>query len=652
LNELELETLVVRLTGDGSSYQRMLQQAQTQAQTSATAIEGASKRIESFAGGMQSFAAGALTALSALGASQFLRNAFNLFKEQETGMMRLSTAIQATGRNAKAVIADYEAFASGIERATLTTKGHTLALVAQAELRGITGEAAKKAVENAIALAKATGQDVDSMMHMSIAMAEGNTHMIQRALHLHNIRDPQLLQVKINEMLAKGMAIATAETQTSAGALQRLGHDVERITKQFGGLVAQGVRPVIEAYTWLAEKFQGLDVQTKTIIITVAALVAGILLLPYVASTAALVLSTVFSPVVLVVAAVGIAVGALINKAGGVAEAWRAVRAAGEAAWEWIGPVREEVMELFGTIWTTGKEVWIELRDFVTAAWDTMIGGATVSWSSIRDTVRDAIIAMEFSIKNWRLTVQLVWTNIKLAATIALEFCRDAVVFFVATATGAMAALKEFFVAAWKNIRGVVTGESVNMADAMQREFRRAHDGVIEMMGGGDLSNSQRIRGELRELTTEYNQAFNEFRNRRLGIAESTMLTGRDADAHVRAYRDFGSRAGISMTQAFKHEAGKMDAALFGSAEAMSRLAAQKDKFVSLTGTVGGVAGAAVAGAAAAAPAVTVASVASSVPSDGQVRELLRRIAIATEKSADKKDTNPLDGVTVSQGTF
>src|SRR5262249_29209488 len=109
---LELENLVVRLTGD-------------QEQLKAT--------IDSAMESVRGFAEKATGALEAFGAFEFLKKAFEQFQEQEGVTIRLKAAIEANGEAVESTFEKYEQFAKEMKELTATGKDTTLGLLQQAE---------------------------------------------------------------------------------------------------------------------------------------------------------------------------------------------------------------------------------------------------------------------------------------------------------------------------------------------------------------------------------------------------------------------------------------------------------------------------------------------------------------------------------------
>ncbi len=93
MNEVELETLVANLEGDGSSYEHMLDQAQHSVDKAAEHVEVASKKIEHFGETMRGFTEKAVAAVEIFGAGDWFKEAFSAFEHVEEVHIRLNAVL-------------------------------------------------------------------------------------------------------------------------------------------------------------------------------------------------------------------------------------------------------------------------------------------------------------------------------------------------------------------------------------------------------------------------------------------------------------------------------------------------------------------------------------------------------------------------------
>lgn len=265
MNESELERMVVRIAGDGSDYQKMLKDAEGATKDTAKAVEDAGKKIEGAEQSLNHFASAAANAVVALGGLALLKDALGNFQEAEDIAVRLSAALEANGRDVEALTADYSDFAATLERTTTAEDDGIIKLLQTAETMGITGEAAKRAAKNAIALEGALGIDAQSAIRMTTALEQGHAEMLGRFIPaLRGIQDETEQAAKAQEILAKMFGAAEATAKTSSGAMKNLSRDFGNMLEDIGAVVATAIRPFIDALSQLVAMLRELPGWVKT----------------------------------------------------------------------------------------------------------------------------------------------------------------------------------------------------------------------------------------------------------------------------------------------------------------------------------------------------------------------------------------------------
>lgn len=275
-----LTNLVVRLTGDGSSYEAMMDRAQSSTTSAADNIESAANRAE---GSIKNFANSAVAALAVLGAGALGKEALGNFQEAESIGIKLNAVLEANGRNVQALTADYTDFAVALEKSTVMEDDAILKLATMAETMRTTGEATKQAVKGAIAIAAVNDGAAESYIRFTAALARGDTEtamsMARMIPQLRGIKNETVFLAEAEKLLTVGMKAAEAEMKSSAGQLKVLRRDWGNMLEDFGKVVAVGLKPVVE---WLAKGtawLRGLSDEAKQNITIVAALVAGLVAL-------------------------------------------------------------------------------------------------------------------------------------------------------------------------------------------------------------------------------------------------------------------------------------------------------------------------------------------------------------------------------------
>lgn len=284
-NEAELESIVVRILGDGSSFQTMMKQAVQSAQQSASAVQVAGQQIEQIRSGLVGFASTALTALSGYGMTTSLMGAFDKFSELERNTLKFNAVLEFNKRNVKETTDEYKRFTEQIMQVTTLSKGEIMSLLKRAETMGFTGAKAEQLAKASIGLGAASEMSAESAMSMVIALERGNTQMLRRIPALRGIHDQQQLVAKANELMNLGLKEEAALAQTAPVQLERLKKAFGGVTMEVGGLVSQALTPLVKMLTQAVDRFKALAPETRTYIAYVSGLVLVLLALPTMYST-------------------------------------------------------------------------------------------------------------------------------------------------------------------------------------------------------------------------------------------------------------------------------------------------------------------------------------------------------------------------------
>jgi hypothetical protein len=310
--ENELESMVVRLVGDGSQYVKMLQDAKKQTQHSVPVMEQLFTRLEATA-------KSALGVIASLGVGVGLWSSFEKAAEAERAMVKLEAAIEGNGGAVRRTTEDYVKFAKAMSETTLITKGETLAMLKKAEAFGLTGEKAKLAAQQAIQLGAAGDVDAESALRVTAALNKGDVeramHMARMIPQLRGIHDSTEFLTTVNRLFAMGQKTLTAEMETSSGQLEHMEHQLKAVTKELGATLAIGIKPAIVFAKDLVEGFTKLDASTKKIVIGTVAMTAAMAALAHTApivyaQIVRLTIAMSANPYLAVAAAVVVAAGA------------------------------------------------------------------------------------------------------------------------------------------------------------------------------------------------------------------------------------------------------------------------------------------------------------------------------------------------------
>jgi hypothetical protein len=445
MTETELERIVVRLVGDGTSYQAMMQQAAKSSEDTAKQVQDAGKKIEGMRSALVGFAGQALGALGAFGVASSLRGAFESFSKLEEGQIRLRNIIVATGQALDPTITRFLRFAGAITETTNVTKGEVMMLLQRATAMGLNAEQSEKVSRNAIALAGITGRDAGGMIRIAAAIERGNYQMARRVLGLQGVKDETELVRIVNNMMTAGMRTQTEFAETAAGKLERLGRAFKFMGTEIGGIVATAIMPFIQQIQKAVEWFKALDPFTKQATTAFVGLAIGMRSV----GPTLLMLKSILGPLLpllqglpaamlgpwgLVAAGVAVAIVEL----GGIKATWQAVYDAAMRAWKytklymqefisWAQPIFNAFGNFMVAVWNSvvdvSQAVWSRITSTVTTAINVVRFGfaglsrnATMSWNEIRDVIVEAMLRAEWIVRNFGQSWDIAVTATALAA--------------------------------------------------------------------------------------------------------------------------------------------------------------------------------------------------------------------------------------------
>ncbi len=618
--ETELERIVVRLIGDGSSFNMMMQKAVGVTQKATTQMITALNRVEGFANTL-------LGAFGTLGVASSLRGAFDQFAKLERGQIRLNAIIETNGGDVAALTAQYRGVAEAISAVTLNTKGEIMALFQQAEAQQFSGEAAENVVRNSVALAGATGQSAESMLRVAAMIQRGHPEFAKRVLGLRGVADGTALVDAINRRMAGGMAVAQAEFNSASGRMERLGRSLKSVGVEVGGLIAGAILPLVDFVQKLTEQFKLLDQQTKNTVYKIFGITLAFLSLGPVKS----VLMGLLGPIISLVHYLTITLPLLaLNTAAWVI--WKSVVIAfGVAASVVNGVIAvfSATVSLLSTVLSFTTAGFVALFAVIGgAAFFAIVGGFQVIKSLLSEisTLTRAVGDSFQSLSGMSEPLGAVtdvfneWVdlgkNVLAAARVDLPAAWD---LLAASATLAVAQVKNLWPPLWDYIKAgfvLVTDFIKDRLSRVATEFTKNIQGVISSVstvikvmqtagnlfigGSAAVATSQLEEIEqVSETLTESLDALGEamaaiqfqtpgesidVANAREAVsmaqAQVEAITNRLARPAERAGRVIGS----GINKGIKGELQKFDAALFGTAEALARIEDYVDTYHGLKG--------------------------------------------------------------------
>lgn len=465
----EVESIVVRLTGDGSQYRQMMSQAQVGTKSLGKDFGTLQHEVDGFGRALSRFGEAAVAAVGLNYLRGLLNQAFDAFAEAEMIGLKLTATLEANGRQVDETREQYERFAATMEDLTTQEDDAILSMLAMAETFEVTGTAAQEAVRNATSLAAVTGGQAESYIRLTAALAKGDTEQAMRFARmvpqLRGIKDQTEFVTRATQLFASGQKAATAEMQSASGVLKLLHRDFGNMLEDVGKIIAEGLKPLVDFGRQAIATIRALDDQTKRfltiILLTTTALLSvgpvislfgttGLPLLRMMGDAFQIVyfmIVSLFTPIktltalwgvltavmtpqlLLVYAAIGLValgIGLFITRMGGIKPALTAVKDFAYRAWASISSFAIDAWEKTKTAVNTFLEwfrpIWLATAMLARTAWNLVVEYAGIAWDYI---VVGAEATVVFLGNVWRRMfgdVQINWTSIR-------DFIRDTILF-------------------------------------------------------------------------------------------------------------------------------------------------------------------------------------------------------------------------------
>lgn len=242
--EQVVDSMLVKLRGDGTEHEKMWQEAQRSMMAGAKAAQRSAQIMENAFSLIKA-------ALPIALIKQTFSKAVGAFSEAEEVSLKLKATLEGNGRAVDALMGDYQKFAESMQRVTRLDDDAVLGLLQVAETMGLTGDAAKRAAQNAIGLAAARGIDAKSALRMTAALEQGRAEMLQRYFPaLRNIKDQSKKVAQAHELLGKTFGVAKASAQGMAGQSDQLSNALGNLWEDLGEVLVEFVKPMV---SWLKD---------------------------------------------------------------------------------------------------------------------------------------------------------------------------------------------------------------------------------------------------------------------------------------------------------------------------------------------------------------------------------------------------------------
>lgn len=621
MNEVELETLVGKLEGDGSSYQHMLDQAQHSVDACAEHVDSASKRIEGFGKNMRGFTEKAIAAVEVFGAGHWFKEAFEQYEEAEAVGIRLNAVLEVNGRDVEKLKAEYTEYAEQLQETTTLEDDHILKLFQKAEGFRVTGDAAKRAVRDAAGLAAYTGQSEEAMLRLSAAMARGDVKGAMRFARLvpelRGIKNASEFAQQYEKLVQTGMKVSGELAETAGGRIKQLRVAWGNLLEVLGEAVSTVITPVLTGLREFTKWFGNLDKATQVVLLALPALIALLATLPFIfgaiSTIAAPFLAILMNPVFLIAAA---GVGVLVYQLGGFAKTWELVKTAALSAWDWIKrktnefvtwvyPIWQAVDSLFSKgwgyikmyasqAWEWVKKEWAEVESFFADLWSVVSDNTEVTWKEIQEYIQNGFLVAEFALDHFSEIMELAWTTAQFGAE---AFRADMEYLFTTTIptyldwfadhwkevlygvwnfqNEVMQNLVENLVNVFSNLDDLISGK-VSLGDIwkpLQTSLEKTLSTLPEIADRPVTDLERSLIGKMQDQAGALIDKFRDFRDDKL-----KEFATPDWEVDVGEAEKAGEDLGKSFSEGADKGLGKVDAAIANSVEGLSRFLDYKDK--------------------------------------------------------------------------
>jgi len=439
---------------------------------------------------------------------------------------------------------------------------------------------------------------------------------------------------KAGGMFAGGME---AQSKSLGGLYSTLKGYFDGVLREVGTLMTETlhlkyiVDTVGQAFAKAQDYIKGLSPQAKAIFSVVTIAVASLLTLGATWSILGSTITASLTPILAVIRLFMGPIGWLIGAAaiitnswaesmGGWANLWKYVQGLAEYYWwfvqkkfdsfiSWVTPIWTAFVSLASTIWEEVKaiavDVWTVIVESVQES-ITYIAGLIgiiadengITWNTVRDAIRDALIFAEFYIKHFSEFMQLSWLQGQLAFE---EFTNDIIYFFMeeipAILQGFAINIVEVFtnslensltlfknfgeniIAIFTNLPGLIAGTT--KWDDIWKPLTTGMKNLVLadiMLPEREATDTENdLKKRIDKMSEDLGQEWNKFHKEKIDTPFD--VTPDEEVFFENEATELGSKVGRDYGGAVAKEIHKLDAVAFGSAEALSRLSAYADSF-------------------------------------------------------------------------
>jgi hypothetical protein len=420
--ETELERLVVRLGGDSTEYQKMLEEVQKNTEETARHVEEAGKEIEGFGKKLKEFKNQVIEALEAAAVGEFLHSSFEAFSEQEKLLIQMESVLEANGREVEKLVERYEEWSEVVEHNTMVNREQAMELLKVAESYGLTAEAAEHASQAALGFAGITGRSAEGMMRLTAALEQGNLKMAMRMGRLvpqlrQFVGDPAAFVAAANRLVEAGLKATEREANTAAGSVKHLSYEWLQFKRAIGAEVAPVIKFLADSLRTVVGWLNNLSPEMKKTIAIAAGIGAALLaMVPAIAAVSIMIgplvsLLGALGPIGLIVVgvltALGVGMFTLEKNTGAFTKMLGGLQAQLTGFWDKIKPAIQGVIKALqlGDFETAWRVAWLQIKiiafeviDALMNKWHDLVRDFKDVWAEltayVKSTFMEALAAI------------------------------------------------------------------------------------------------------------------------------------------------------------------------------------------------------------------------------------------------------------------
>lgn len=604
MTQTQLEELVVKISADVSGLVKAAETGKKVLDQLNNSSKAMVDQVGRLTGQLRNFAGGVAAAFGAIGLHLGFGSMLSAWKTQEEAVIGLNAVLRANGREVDTLSRDYQDFASKVQEGSVFGDEYVISLLKTAETYRITGDAAKQAAKDSLALATINGSSASAMMRITAAMAQGDVQKAMRmgrlVKQLRGIKDEAEFVVEYEKLVRAGTEMMGTIAQTASGRIQQLKNAMGDFAEDLGKATAEVIKPFVEVLIQFGKWFRSLspEVQSttaKVILFTTAILGLG---------PALRVLSMLTWPVTYLASIALMIVKQIILI--GLWIAWKAVLL---GVLILIAPLIAGVLAYKAAVWllnaaltvtnvlmavATGTLIVAMVAAMallyagvmgVVAAIGAFVTGMAEMWSAVSSSS-----SLGGLFREWGGIIQDIWQAMRVNMPLAFDMMKTAFSLAVAEVKSIAPSLWNFLRVGFSEVWDYVT-------ESFQKKFAETMQSMSGLFGvllgnagarlvedatrqAASINLEQRLADMQRRIARAGNAiGFEETAEIRRLKNEYQKLKDILNNPDQAAAYESGERIGGAMSAGIRKELGKFDSVLYGSAEALARIASYSARY-------------------------------------------------------------------------